>query len=128
VLEADADDDCAYRHGNPCELEVNRPVVCSWCDRPATHTATSAGRKEIGCYAHIRLYFVNYARIAPAAPFARKLEVTERDLDDAIFLAERYGEDLVFAPEPYCDYCERDGHTFSSCPARDDEYGDDVEA
>jgi len=22
---------------------------------------------------------------------------------------------------PYCDYCERTGHTFSTCPARDDE-------
>jgi len=23
--------------------------------------------------------------------------------------------------EPYCDYCERSGHSFRSCPARDDE-------
>jgi hypothetical protein len=25
----------------------------------------------------------------------------------------------------YCDYCEREGHTFSSCPKRDDEYPDE---
>lgn len=23
--------------------------------------------------------------------------------------------------EDYCDYCEREGHTFRTCPARDDE-------
>lgn len=27
----------------------------------------------------------------------------EIDLDDAVFLAERYGEDLIFAPEPPTD-------------------------
>lgn len=26
-----------------------------------------------------------------------------------------------FTPEPYCDYCEQDGHTFRSCPRRDDD-------
>lgn len=25
--------------------------------------------------------------------------------------------------DEYCDYCEREGHTFSSCPARDDHDG-----
>jgi CLIP1 zinc knuckle len=29
--------------------------------------------------------------------------------------------------EPYCDYCERYGHTFSSCPKRDDETVPDEE-
>jgi hypothetical protein len=28
---------------------------------------------------------------------------------------------------PYCDYCEKHGHTFSSCPARDDDFSDDDE-
>jgi hypothetical protein len=27
----------------------------------------------------------------------------------------------------YCDYCESDGHTFRSCPQRDDAYNDDSE-
>lgn len=61
----------------------------------------------------------------------------DRDIDEAIFAAERYGEDLEMPTEPgyyldrngddwpveYCDLCERDGHTFSACPARDDESG-----
>lgn len=25
----------------------------------------------------------------------------------------------------YCDYCEREGHTFAGCPKRDDEYPDE---
>jgi hypothetical protein len=28
---------------------------------------------------------------------------------------------FAYEPEPYCDFCERTGHTFRSCPARDDE-------
>lgn len=32
-------------------------------------------------------------------------------------------EDVV--PEPYCDYCEKEGHTFATCPARDDDPQDD---
>jgi hypothetical protein len=40
------------------------------------------------------------------------------DLDDQIFLAERYGEPIPGVP--YCDYCEKEGHTFAQCPARDD--------
>lgn len=24
--------------------------------------------------------------------------------------------------EDYCDFCEHEGHTFSSCPQRDDNY------
>lgn len=24
-------------------------------------------------------------------------------------------------PEPYCDYCETEGHSFSTCPKRDDD-------
>lgn len=30
-------------------------------------------------------------------------------------------------PTDYCDYCEREGHTFSACPARDDEGLDELE-
>lgn len=26
--------------------------------------------------------------------------------------------------EAYCNYCEEEGHTFSSCPQRDDDYPD----
>lgn len=26
--------------------------------------------------------------------------------------------------EIYCDYCEQDGHTFRSCPRRDDDVSD----
>jgi hypothetical protein len=29
------------------------------------------------------------------------------------------------AIEGYCDLCERFGHTFRSCPARDDHYDED---
>lgn len=31
---------------------------------------------------------------------------------------ENYRPDL----DGYCDYCEKEGHSFSSCPARDDDY------
>jgi hypothetical protein len=27
---------------------------------------------------------------------------------------------------PYCDYCEQDGHTYRSCPARDDDPHDSI--
>lgn len=31
-------------------------------------------------------------------------------------------------PEDYCDYCEKEGHTFRKCPARDDNFEDmDIE-
>lgn len=30
--------------------------------------------------------------------------------------------------EGYCDYCEVEGHTFRTCPARDDDYRDYDEA
>jgi len=31
--------------------------------------------------------------------------------------------------DDYCDYCEQEGHTFRSCPKRDDnpDYGDEGE-
>jgi len=29
-------------------------------------------------------------------------------------------DDRISAIEGYCDYCEREGHTFRSCPRRDD--------
>ena len=29
-------------------------------------------------------------------------------------------DEALDAIEGYCDYCERSGHTFSSCPKRDD--------
>ena len=35
------------------------------------------------------------------------------------------GPSGLMPDEPYCDYCERDGHTFASCPRRDDDSGDD---
>jgi len=33
--------------------------------------------------------------------------------------------DEQYDSEPYCDYCERDGHTFRTCPERDDDFGDE---
>ena len=35
-------------------------------------------------------------------------------------------DDEVIHPEPYCQLCEREGHTVRSCPTRDDDpgYGD----
>lgn len=34
-------------------------------------------------------------------------------------------DECPFPPPPYCDYCEHEGHTFSTCPARDDEFLED---
>ena len=31
-------------------------------------------------------------------------------------------DETPYVSEGYCDYCEREGHTFSTCPKRDDEY------
>lgn len=28
---------------------------------------------------------------------------------------------------PYCDHCEKVGHTFNTCPARDDPYYEELE-
>jgi hypothetical protein len=36
-----------------------------------------------------------------------------------------YDEGQLLGTEPYCDYCEHEGHTFSQCPARDDYTGDE---
>lgn len=33
---------------------------------------------------------------------------------------DAYDEDDRDEQEPYCDYCEQDGHFFRSCPKRDD--------
>jgi hypothetical protein len=30
-------------------------------------------------------------------------------------------EDPSEVEQPYCDYCEKEGHYFRECPARDDE-------
>jgi hypothetical protein len=32
-----------------------------------------------------------------------------------------YSETFTDPWVDYCDYCEREGHTFRSCPARDDD-------
>jgi len=45
---------------------------------------------------------------------------------------ELYDDDVTSGPtrehvEDYCDYCERDGHTFRSCPKRDDDPDDDYD-
>lgn len=37
----------------------------------------------------------------------------------------RDDDGLVVAVRSYCDYCEREGHTFRTCPARDD-HAEDV--
>lgn len=29
--------------------------------------------------------------------------------------------------EDYCDYCEREGHTYRSCPKRDDDPGEEYD-
>lgn len=42
-----------------------------------------------------------------------------RDWGGALLLAGEL-EELEW-PEEYCDLCEVDGHTFRTCPARDDE-------
>jgi hypothetical protein len=34
-------------------------------------------------------------------------------------------DEVLSPPEDYCDYCERVGHTFRSCPRRDDGPDDD---
>ncbi len=34
-------------------------------------------------------------------------------------------DEVLAPPEDYCDYCERSGHTFRSCPRRDDNFDDD---
>lgn len=41
--------------------------------------------------------------------------------DDNLVMAQEQ-----VADEPYCDYCEEEGHTFRSCPARDDTPDQDV--
>lgn len=42
----------------------------------------------------------------------------ERWMDEA---DDRRKAEQERIPEPYCDYCENDGHTFRSCPMRDDD-------
>lgn len=38
--------------------------------------------------------------------------------------AEEYASEMY---EPYCDFCEETGHTFRTCPQRDDEFGEQEE-
>jgi len=49
---------------------------------------------------------------------------TERsEFDDSFEAAEwreLEDEEAYAVSELYCDYCEQDGHTFASCPRRDD--------
>lgn len=34
-------------------------------------------------------------------------------------------DQFLAAIEGYCDLCEREGHTFGSCPARDDHHDEE---
>lgn len=42
------------------------------------------------------------------------------DLDEMAELELAAGFDQAYE-DPYCDYCEREGHTFRTCPERDDD-------
>lgn len=47
------------------------------------------------------------------------------DWDDDLFVESLWGSSAFRHNEGadlYCDYCETDGHTFRSCPARDDNW------
>jgi hypothetical protein len=46
-------------------------------------------------------------------------EMQEDVFDD--YLWDREDAEAHEVREDYCDLCEREGHTFSSCPRRDDE-------
>lgn len=43
--------------------------------------------------------------------------ISEEQMNDR----ERAEQERMELIEGYCDYCEETGHTFRSCPARDDE-------
>lgn len=53
------------------------------------------------------------------------LERIPRNLAEAARMYAEYGDE--YNEEPECDYCGGRGHTFRSCPARDDDYHDQLD-
>lgn len=56
--------------------------------------------------------------IVTADAATKMAEELERNADA---IADLLDDEEHVRAEPYCDYCEREGHTFTSCPRRDDE-------
>lgn len=40
--------------------------------------------------------------------------------DERDYQEEMHNRALLHEEADYCDYCEREGHTFQCCPTRDD--------
>lgn len=47
--------------------------------------------------------------------------------DERDFEEEAYNRTLMHSEPDYCDYCEREGHSFRTCPARDDSFDENAE-